>query len=100
MVIIGMYKLLSNSDLYEHRCLENIKKLYKSAGKCDDQNQQKEIIEAAMVSNTEGFTDNSPISSGSYVTVKQPNTWKTLCQFSETLDIKPNTAVCRLCAAK
>ena len=55
MVIIGMYKLLSNSDLYEHRCLENIKKLYKSAGKCDDQHQSKSIIEAAMVSTPEGL---------------------------------------------
>ena len=29
IVIIGMNQSLSNSDLYEHRCLKNIKKLYK-----------------------------------------------------------------------
>ena len=37
MVIIGVDQSLSNSALYEHRCLENIQKIYKSDGKCDDQ---------------------------------------------------------------
>ena len=36
--------------MYEHRCLGNIKNLYKSAGQFDDQQQYKVIIEAAMVS--------------------------------------------------
>ena len=36
-----------------------IKKLYKTAGKCDDQQQYKDIIEAEMVSTPEGGTDNS-----------------------------------------
>ena len=39
-------KLLINSEVYEHRLLENIKKLYKSARKCDNQKQYKAIIEA------------------------------------------------------
>ena len=33
---IGIDQSLSNNDLYEHRCLENINKLYKHAGKCDN----------------------------------------------------------------
>ena len=37
-------------------------KIYKQAGKCDDQQQLKEILEAAMVFTHEGFTNNSPIS--------------------------------------
>ena len=37
-------------------------KKYKQAGKFDDQQQFKDIIEAAMVSTTEGFIDNIPIS--------------------------------------
>ena len=32
---IGIDQSLSNNSLYEHKCLENIKKLYKHAGKCD-----------------------------------------------------------------
>ena len=34
---IGVDSSLSNNTIYEHKCLENIKKLYKQAGKCDDQ---------------------------------------------------------------
>ena len=51
-----------------------------------------------MVSTPEGFTYNSPMSSGPSVTEKQHNVRKSLRQFSETLDVKPNTDVCRLCA--
>ena len=36
MVPIVLDKLLSNSDLYEYICLENIKKSYKYSGKCYD----------------------------------------------------------------
>ena len=62
MVIIGVDQSLSNSYLYEHRYLENIKILCKSAGKCDDQHQYKAIIEASMVYTPEGFTKNSKMS--------------------------------------
>ena len=59
---IGIYQSLRKNALYEHKCLENIKKLYKQAGKWDDQNQFKDILEAVMVSTPEGDTNNSPIS--------------------------------------
>ena len=59
---IGIEKSLSNNSLYEHKYLENIKKLYKHAGKCDDQQQFKDILEASMVSTPEGFTNECPIS--------------------------------------
>ena len=39
MVTIGIDQSLINSVLYGHRCLENIKKLYKYYGKCDYQQQ-------------------------------------------------------------
>ena len=41
---------------------DKINKLYKSAGKYDDQKKYKLIIEESVVSTPEGFTDNSPIS--------------------------------------
>ena len=50
-----MKQVLSNSAMYEHRCLENIKSLYKYAGKHDNRQQYKAIIEAAMVSTPEGL---------------------------------------------
>ena len=48
--------------MYKHICLESIKKLYTSDGKFEDQLEFKAIIEESMVSTTEVFTDNSPIS--------------------------------------
>ena len=60
MKTISIDQSLSNSALFKHRCLENINKIYKHAGKCDEQQQFKDIIEAAMVYTLEGFTDNSP----------------------------------------
>ena len=59
---ISIYKSLSNNAIYEHKYLENIETLYKQAGKCDNQQQFKDILEAAMVSTPEWFTDYSPIS--------------------------------------
>ena len=56
--------------MYKHRCLENIKKLFKSSGKCNDQQQYKAIIESLMVSTPEGFTDKILMSPGQSVTVK------------------------------
>ena len=40
--------------------MNNIKKIYQHAGECDDQQNLKDIIEAALLSTTEGFIDNSP----------------------------------------
>ena len=57
---IGIDQLLSNSALFEHRCLQNIKKVYKRAGKCDGQQQLRHIIDAGVVYTSEGFTNNSP----------------------------------------
>ena len=76
---IGIDPSLRNNALYEHKCIENIKKLYKQAGKCDDQQQFKDIIEAAMVSTTEGFTDDSTISPMTSTPVKKPSVQKSLC---------------------
>ena len=58
---IGIDLSLSKNTIYEYKCLENIKTLYKQAGNCDDQKQFKYIIEAAMFSTPEGFTNNGPI---------------------------------------
>ena len=58
---IGIDKSSRNSALFEHICLKNIKKLYQYAGKCDNQQQFKDIIEADMVSTPELFTNNSSI---------------------------------------
>ena len=38
---IGINQYLSNNAIYENKFLEKIKKLYKQAGKCDDQQKFK-----------------------------------------------------------
>ena len=88
MVTIVLYPLLSNSALYEHRCMVNINKSYKSSGTCDDKQQYKSILEAFMVSIPEEITNNSPLSPGPYLTVKNTSVSKSLCRFSENLDVK------------
>ena len=100
MVTIGIDQQLINSAMYEHIFLENINKLYRYAGECDNQNQYKAILEAAMVSTTERFTENSPMSPGPSVNVKNPSARKSPRKFTEILDVKKKASVQRLCADK
>ena len=79
---IGIDQSLIKNDIYEHKCLENINKLYKQAVKRDNQKQLKDIFEAAVVSTTEGFTKNSPISPITSTPVKKPSARKSLCMFT------------------
>ena len=86
--------------MYEHRCLENIKRLYISTGKYDYQHKYKAILEAEMVYTSERFTDNIPMLLGTSVIFKNPITRKQLCIFTEVLDVKNKTAVHRVSASK
>ena len=88
MVTVGIYKLSSNSAMYEHRCLENINKLYTSAGKFNHQEQYKAILDAEMVSNTEIFIHKSPMSPVPSVTIIHTSARKTLCLFTKTIGCK------------
>ena len=97
---IGINSSLSNNAIYEHKCLENIKKVYKQAGKCDDQKKVKNIIEVDLVSTPEGLTDNSPISPRTTSPVKKPSAWKSLCMFPNNLDMKTKKAYHRVGDAK
>ena len=40
--------------------MNNIKKIYQHAGNCDDQQNLKDIIDAAILSTPEGVADNNP----------------------------------------
>ena len=88
MVTIGADHLLSISELYKHRYLETIKKLYRSTGKFDDKQNYKSIIEASIIPTPEGFNDNNTLSPGSSVTVKNPSARKSLRQFTEVFGVK------------
>ena len=90
---IGINQSLSNNALLEHKCLQNIKKLYKHAVNYDNQQQLKDILEAAMVSTPEGLTNNSPIYPMTSTTVKKPSARKSLCLFTNILDVKNKSAI-------
>ena len=79
---IGIHPSLRNNAIYEHKCIENIRKLYKQSGKCDDQQKIKDIIEAYMLSTPEAFTYKSPISPMTSSPVKKPSAQKSLCMFT------------------
>ena len=53
-----------------------INKLYKSSGKYDNKQQYKGNIETEMVFTPGVFTDNSPMSPGPYMTVKNTSARK------------------------
>ena len=70
----------------------SIKNIYQHAGKCDDQQNLKDIIDAAILYNPEGFTDNSTNVHMPSTPVKKPSARKSLCLFTNLLDVKPTTA--------
>ena len=59
---------------------------------CDDQQQFKDIPEADMVSTPEGLTNNSPRSPMTPTPVKKLSTRKSLCLFTNILDVKNKAA--------
>ena len=80
--------------------MNNIKKIYQHAGKCDDQQNFKDILEAALISTPEGFTDNSPNVHMTSSPVNKPSARKSLCLFTNILDVKPTSEKRRFVAAK
>ena len=56
METIGINQSLGNSSSFEQNFLNNIKKIYQHAGKSDDQQNLKDVLDAAKVLNTEEVT--------------------------------------------
>ena len=72
--------------------MNNIKYIYQHAGKCDDQQNLNYILDATMVSTPEVVTDNSPNLPMKSAPVKKPSARKSLCLFTNILDVKQKTA--------
>ena len=77
---------------FEHKILNNIKKIYQHVGKCDDQKNLKYIIDTVMVSTPREVTDDSPHVLITSTSVKNPIARKSLCLFTNVLNIKKKTA--------
>ena len=57
---IGIDSSLCNRSSPEHKYLNNIKKIYQHAVKCENQQNLKDILDAVMVLTPEEVTDESP----------------------------------------
>ena len=92
MKTIGIEQSSYATSSFEHRCMNNIKKIYQHAGKCDDQQNLKDIIDAAILSTPQGVTANSPNVHMTSTPVKKPSAKKSLCLFTNILDVQPKKA--------
>ena len=86
--------------LYKNISVLKNQKLYKQAGKCDNQQQFKDIIDSDMVSTPEGFTYKNPIYLITSTPFKKPSAQKALCMFTKTLEVKNKTSYRRFGASK
>ena len=80
--------------------MNNIKKIYQHAGKCDDQQNLKYILDAYMVLIPEGVTDSSPNVHITSIPVKKPSARKSLCLFTNILNVTPKTEERRIVDSK
>ena len=96
----GIDRSSFNMSTFEHRCINNTTKIYQHAGKCDDQQNLKDVLEAAPLSTPQGFTYNSPNVHMPSTPVFLKSSRKSLCLFTNILDVKPKTAKRRFVAAK
>ena len=97
---IGIDQSLSNRGSFEHKFVNNIKKIYQHAGKCDDQHNFKYIIGDAMVSTSQEITDDSPSLIMSQTTVKKTSARKSLCLFTNIFYVKKISVIRCFGAAK
>ena len=92
MKTIGIDQSLCKRSSFEHKILNNIKKIYQHAGKCDNQQNLKDILYTAMVSTPEGVTYGIPNVPMISTPVKKASDRKSLCLFINIFDVKNKTA--------
>ena len=78
--------------------MKNIKKIYQHEGKCDNQQNLKYILDADMVSTPEGVTDNNANMPLISIPVKKPSARKSMCLFTNILNVEPKTEKRRIVA--
>ena len=71
---------------------EQHKNIYQHAGKCDNQQNIKDVLDADMMSTPEGVTDKTPNLPMTSTPAKKPSARKLLCLFTNVYDVKNKTA--------
>ena len=87
MKTIGVDQSLCNRSSFEHRCMNKIKKIYQHAGKFDDQQNIKYIIDATLLSTPYGVTYNSTNVHMTSTPVKKPSARKSMCLFANIINV-------------
>ena len=100
MKTIGIDQSSFTRSSFEHRCMNNVKNIYQHAGKCDDQKNLKDILDADILSTPEGVTNHSPNVHLTSSPVKKPSARKSVCLFTNILAVESTTAKRRFVAAK
>ena len=99
MKTIGIDQSLCTRSSFEHKCMNNIKKINQHVGKCEYQKKIKDILDAAMVLTPEGVIDNITNVHMKSKPVKKTSARKSLCLFTNILDVKKRTSTHRIVAA-
>ena len=76
--------------------MNNIKNIHQHAGKCDDQKNLKDILDANMMSTPEGVIYDNPNEPMTSTPFKKPSARKSLCLFTHILNVKKKTAKIRV----
>ena len=100
MKTICIEPYLFTKSSFEQLFINSLKKIYQHAGKCDDQQNIKDIIYADMLSTLEGVTDNSPNLPMTSTPVNKPSARKSLCLFTNILYVKWKAEKCIIVDAK
>ena len=100
MKTIGIDKSFCNKYYFEQKCLNNIKKIYHHVVKCDDQQKLKAILDATMVLTPQQVKYDIPSLPMTSKPVKKPSARKSLCLFTNILNVKEKRAKRRVGAAE
>ena len=92
MKTICIDQSLCISYYFEHKYMNNIKKIYQHASKCDDQQNLKDVLDASVVSNPEVVTDNIPNVPMTSTPVNKPSARKSMCLFTNIFNVKNRIA--------
>ena len=100
MNTIGIDQTSLTGSSYYHRCMNNINKIYQHVGKCDDQQNLKDVIDAVILSTWEWVTDNSPNVPMISTPLNKTSAMKSLCLFINIFGVKPKIEKCCIVAEK
>ena len=100
MKTIGIDQSVYNRASFEHKCLNNIKRIYQHAGKCDDQQKCRDVLYSAMVYTQEEITEYSTSLHMTQTTIKKPSARKSLRLFINIFGVKKRTSIRCVGAAK